>query len=274
MGTVCLYKKTPYHQSTITICLVPSRGILVFMYKQEEINPYNDSEGKGSQVERMFDNIAHTYDRLNHLMSCNIDKLWRRKAMSQLAPFAPQTLLDVATGTGDLAILAAKKLKPKSIVGADISEEMMEIGRQKVKQQGLDGIISFRKEDCMALSFADNSFDVVMAAFGIRNFPDLDKGLKEMFRVLKPGGKLCIIELTTPVAFPFKQAFSVYSHTVLPAYGRLISKDTSAYTYLTATIEAFPQGERMMQILQSAGFRDTKFQRLTFGVCTLYLATK
>ena len=244
------------------------------MYRQEKINPYNNSESKGEQVERMFDHIAHSYDKLNHRMSWNIDKLWRRKAIRQLAPFAPQTVLDVATGTGDLAILAAQTLKPKSVVGADISEEMMAVGRIKAKKKGLDGVISFRKEDCMALSFSDNSFDAVTAAFGIRNFPDLDKGLKEMCRVLKPGGHLCIIELTTPVRFPFKQGFKVYSHTVLPFYGRLISKDTSAYSYLTATIEAFPQGERMMTILQNAGFRDAKFKRLTFGVCTMYFATK
>ncbi len=244
------------------------------MYRQEKINPYNNSESKGEQVERMFDHIAHSYDKLNHRMSWNIDKLWRRKAIGQLVPFAPQTVLDVATGTGDLAILAAQTLKPKSIIGADISEEMMGVGRIKAKEKGLDSVISFRKEDCMALSFSDNSFDAVTAAFGIRNFPDLDKGLKEMCRVLKPGGHLCIIELTTPVTFPFKQGFKLYSHTVLPTYGRLISKDTSAYSYLTATIEAFPQGERMMTILQNAGFRDAKFKRLTFGVCTMYFATK
>lgn len=244
------------------------------MYRQERINPYNDCEGKGKQVERMFDNIAHSYDKLNHRMSWNIDRLWRRIAIGKLKPFAPQTVLDVATGTGDLAILAALELKPQCVVGADISEEMMAIGRVKASEKGLDNIISFRKEDCMALSFGENSFDAVTAAFGIRNFPDLDKGLKEMFRVLKPGGHLCIIELTTPVTFPFKQCFRLYSHTVLPAYGKLISKDTSAYSYLTATIEAFPQGERMVTILQNAGFRNAIFKRLTFGVCTLYFATK
>lgn len=165
-------------------------------------------------------------------------------------------------------------LKPEKLIGADISEGMMEIGRQKVKAEGLDSIVSFEKEDCLNLSYADGTFDAVTAAFGIRNFADLDKGLKEMQRVLKPGGHLSIVELTTPVSFPMKQLFRIYSHTVLPVYGRLISKDTSAYGYLTKTIEAFPQGERMMDILKKAGFAEASFKRLTFGICTLYTATK
>ena len=242
-------------------------------YKQEQIKPYNDGE-KASQVEQMFDNIAPTYDKLNHRLSWDIDKGWRRKAIRQLQPFAPKTLLDIATGTGDFAILAAKMLKPEKLIGADISEGMMEIGRQKVKAEGLDSIVSFEKEDCLNLSYADGTFDAVTAAFGIRNFADLDKGLKEMQRVLKPGGHLSIVELTTPVSFPMKQLFRIYSHTVLPVYGRLISKDTSAYGYLTKTIEAFPQGERMMEILKKAGFAEASFKRLTFGICTMYFATK
>jgi len=150
----------------------------------------------------------------------------------------------------------------------------MEIGREKVKREGLAQTISFMKEDCMNLSFADGTFDAVTAAFGIRNFQNLDRGLSEMCRVLKPGGQLSIVELTTPVRFPMKQLFRIYSHTILPAYGRLISKDKSAYSYLTATIEAFPQGESMMEILKKAGFRQTAFKRLTFGICTMYSATK
>ena len=150
----------------------------------------------------------------------------------------------------------------------------MNIGRQKVENEGLGDIISFKKEDCMCLSFNDNTFDAVTAAFGIRNFPNLDKGLSEMCRVLKPGGHLCVIELTQPARNPMKTLFNIYSHTVLPTWGRLISKDDKAYSYLTATIEAFPQGEKMMTILQRAGFSETTFQRLTFGICTLYIATK
>lgn len=243
------------------------------MYKQEEIKPYHEGE-KAQQVERMFDNIAPTYDTLNHRLSWDIDKGWRKKAICQLAPHAPKVMLDIATGTGDFAILSAQMLRPETLIGADISEGMMEIGRQKVKQLGLDRVVRFEKEDCLHLSYEDNTFDAVTAAFGIRNFADLDKGLCEMCRVLKPGGHLSIVELTSPVKFPMKQLFHIYSHTVLPVYGRLISKDTSAYSYLTKTIEAFPQGERMKNILQQAGFKDATFQRLTFGICTMYFATK
>ncbi len=243
------------------------------MYEQEKITPYHDGE-KASQVEQMFNNIAPTYDTLNHRLSWDIDKGWRRKAISQLAPYKPQSLLDIATGTGDFAIMAAQMLSPQRLIGADISEGMMDIGRQKVRKAGLDGIISFEREDCTALSYADNSFDAVTAAFGIRNFANLDKGLAEMCRVLKKGGHLSIVELTTPVTFPMKQIFHIYSHTVLPVYGRLISRDTSAYSYLTKTIEAFPQGEQMVGILKKAGFEDATFKRLTFGICTMYFATK
>ena len=243
------------------------------MYEQEKITPYYDGE-KASQVEQMFDNIAPTYDKLNHRLSWDIDKGWRKKAIKALAPYQPQSLLDIATGTGDFAILAAQMLHPKKLIGADISEGMMDIGRQKVKALGLDNVVTFEKEDCLHLSYNSDTFDAVTAAFGIRNFADLDAGLREMYRVLKPGGHLSIIELTTPVTFPMKQLFHIYSHTVLPVYGRLISKDTSAYSYLTKTIEAFPQGERMMDILMKAGFAEASFRRLTFGICTMYLATK
>ena len=243
------------------------------MYGQEKIKPYGEGE-KAQQVEQMFDNIAPTYDKLNHRLSWDIDKAWRKKAIRQLEPFAPKTLLDIATGTGDFAILSAKMLKPDKLIGADISEGMMEIGRLKTKNEGLQDIISFEKEDCLALSYADETFDAVTAAFGIRNFSDLDKGLHEMQRVLKKGGHLSIVELTSPVSCPMKQLFHVYSHTVLPIYGRLISKDTSAYDYLTKTIEAFPQGEQMVEILHKAGFAEASFKRLTFGICTMYFATK
>jgi demethylmenaquinone methyltransferase/2-methoxy-6-polyprenyl-1,4-benzoquinol methylase len=244
------------------------------MYKQEEIKPYGGQGDKGTLVEEMFDNIAPTYDTLNHRLSWNIDKGWRRKAIRQLEPYRPQTLLDIATGTGDFAILAAKMLHPKKLVGADISEGMMDIGRKKAEREGLQQVISFAKEDCMSLSFADESFDAVTAAFGIRNFQDLDQGLREICRVLRKGGHLSIVELTTPVTFPMQQLFKIYSHTFLPAYGKLLSKDSSAYNYLTATIEAFPQGEQMMDILKKAGFATTRFKRLTFGICTMYFAEK
>ena len=242
-------------------------------YRQEEIKPYSDGE-KAAQVEQMFDNIAPTYDRLNHRLSWDIDRGWRRKAIGQLVPFQPKSVLDIATGTGDFAILAAQMLKPDRIVGADISEGMMEIGRQKVKDAGLADVITFSKEDCLNLSYDEGTFDAVTAAFGIRNFADLDRGLSEMCRVLCKGGHLSVVELTTPPRFPMKQLFHVYSHTVLPVYGRLVSRDSSAYTYLTKTIEAFPQGERMTEILMKAGFSEATFRRLTFGICTMYFATK
>ena len=243
-------------------------------YEQEKINPYEDGAEKAQQVEQMFNNIAPTYDKLNHRLSWNIDKGWRKKAIRSLKPFEPKVLLDIATGTGDFAILAARMLHPDKLIGADISEGMMVIGREKVKTAGLQQIISFEKEDCTNLSYPEATFDAVIAAFGIRNFANLDKGLAEMCRVLKPGGHLSIVELTSPVSFPMKQLFHIYSHTVLPIYGRLISKDTSAYSYLTKTIEAFPQGELMVRILKDAGFKQAEFKRLTFGICTMYFATK
>ena len=243
------------------------------MYKQEEIKPYNDGE-KACQVEQMFDNIAPTYDKLNHRLSWDIDRRWRRKAIDMLAPYSPKTMLDIATGTGDFAILAAQLLHPDQIIGVDISEGMMEIGRKKVETAGLSDIISFTKENCLSLSYQDETFDAVTAAFGIRNFANLDHGLSEMCRVLRKGGHLSIVELTSPVSFPMKQLFHVYSHTVLPAYGQIISKDTSAYLYLTKTIEAFPQGEQMEGILKKAGFSKASFKRLTFGICKMYFATK
>lgn len=244
------------------------------MYEQEQIKPYDGAGEKGELVEKMFDNIAPSYDTLNHRLSWNIDKYWRNKAIKQLKSLAPKTMLDIATGTGDFAILSAKMLQPEKLIGADISEGMMEIGRQKVAKEGLGNVISFAKEDCLNLSFGDNTFDAVTAAFGIRNFQDLDKGLREMCRVLRPGGMLCIVELTTPVHFPMKQLFRIYSSTVLPIYGKMISKDSSAYDYLNKTIAAFPQGERMEQILHDAGFSKARFERLTFGICTMYIATK
>ncbi len=244
------------------------------MYKQEEINPYGQQGDKGELVEKMFDNIAPTYDVLNHRLSLDIDKRWRRKAIKQLVPFKPREMLDIATGTGDFAILAAQMLRPDLLIGADISEGMMEIGRKKVETAGLGKVVSFMKEDCMNLTFPENSFDAVTAAFGIRNFKDLDKCLRELHRVLRKGGHLSIVELSAPKRFPMSMLFKVYSHTILPIYARLVSKDKGAYRYLISTVEAFPQGETMVGILKKAGFETVNFKRLTFGICTMYLATK
>lgn len=222
----------------------------------------------------MFDNIASTYDANNRIMSLGIDRRWRNKGINLLAQHHPRTLLDVATGTGDFAILAAGQTGAEHIIGADISEGMMQIGRKKVEKMGLQHVISFQKEDCTQLSFPDESFDAVTVTFGIRNFQNLDKGLCEMCRVLKPGGHLLILELSQPLRFPMKQLFYIYSHVMMPAAGCLIARDTKAYTYLSKSIEAFPQGEQMQHVLKKAGFGQVHWERLTFGVCTLYLATK
>lgn len=243
------------------------------MYAQEKIKPYNADEEKGAQVERMFDNIAHSYDRLNHLLSWGIDRRWRKTTILSLKPFAPAKILDIATGTGDFAILAARLLKPQRIVGADLSEGMMEIARRKTQESGLADVINYQKEDCTRLTFGDHTFDAVTVAYGVRNYKDLDLGLREMLRVLNPGGHLVILELCTPRRFPMKQLFRLYSHIVMPALGKLLSKDKSAYRYLPATMEAFPQGEEMKQIIEQAGYAEVKFKRFTFGLCTMYIAT-
>ena len=227
-------------------------------YPQEKIKPYSNDGKKSEQVEQMFDNIAPAYDQLNHTLSLGIDRSWRRKAINWLKPFRPQQIMDVATGTGDFAILACHELQPEQLIGTDISEGMMNVGR----------------ENCTSLSFADNRFDAITVAFGIRNFEDLDKGLSEMYRVLKTGGHLVILELTTPDRFPMKQMFTIYSKIVIPTLGKLLSKDNSAYSYLPQTIKAFPQGEVMKNVISRVGFSQVQFRRLTFGICTLYTATK
>ncbi len=243
-------------------------------YEQEKIKPYGDGEAKGKQVEQMFDSIAHSYDLLNHLLSMGIDKHWRRAAINSLKPFAPRKMLDVATGTGDFAIMSARELHPDSLLGVDLSEGMMNVAREKVKKASLEQTVSFQQEDCMKLSFADDTFDALTVAYGIRNFEDLDRGLREMRRVLKPSGRLVIIELTSPQRFPMKQLFWLYSHVLMPLVGKIVSHDSKAYTYLPATMEAFPQGEVMSEILKKAGFTDVRFKRFTFGLSTLYTAAK
>lgn len=222
----------------------------------------------------MFDKIAPSYDRLNHALSLGIDRRWRRTAVDALGKHKPQQILDIATGTGDFALLLAKRIKPQHIIGADISEGMMAVGREKVKEEGLQNVISFQHEDCMQLSFPDGSFDAVTSSYGVRNFQNLDKGLQEMQRVLRPGGHLLIVELTPPPHFPMKQLFWIYAHVVMPLLGRLISHDDSAYTYLPASMEAFPQPEQMEGILRKAGFAEVQWRRFTFGISTMYLATK
>lgn len=244
-------------------------------YKQESIKPYDQERGKTAQVTQMFDQIAPTYDRLNHTLSAGIDRYWRRKAIDVLKPYQPQLMLDIATGTGDFALQAFYTLQPQHIIGSDISEGMMDIGRAKVAKAGLLDRISFQNEDCcQRMSFDDNSMDAITIAFGARNFEHLDKGLAEMCRVLKPGKPLVLLELCTPNHCPMKQLFWIYSHVVMPLVGRLISKDDSAYTYLPQSMEAFPQAEIMQGIMLKAGFSEVRFKRMTFGICTLYTALK
>lgn len=222
----------------------------------------------------MFDKIAPSYDKLNHALSLGIDRRWRRSAVDALGRFNPQKILDIATGTGDFALLLAKRIEPQHITGADISEGMMAVGREKVAKAGLQDIISFQWEDCTQLSFPDGSFDAVTSAYGVRNFQDLDAGLREMQRVLRQGGHLLIVELTPPPCFPMKQLFWLYAHVVMPLVGRIISHDNSAYTYLPASMEAFPQAEQMEDILHRAGFSRVEWKRFTFGISTMYLARK
>lgn len=243
-------------------------------YLQETIKPYAEEGEKREQVEEMFDSIAPTYDKLNHTLSFGIDRCWRKRAIKALQAYRPRHILDIATGTGDFALLCARHIQPKEIIGADISEGMMQQGRRKAEQAGLSHIVRFQTEDCSRLSFPDESFDAVTCTFGVRNFQDLDTALTEMYRVLSPGGHALILELSAPPHFPMKQLFRMYSHWLMPAVGSLLSRDRKAYRYLTASIEAFPQGEVMEQILRKAGFARVEWKRLTMGISTLFLAEK
>ena len=246
------------------------------MYEQEQIKPYGEEGTKREQVEQMFDNIAHSYDTLNHTLSFGVDRIWRNNAIDFLLKNRTSTdsVLDIATGTGDFAILAAQKLHPQRIVGCDISEGMMQIGREKVEKLGLSDTITFQNEDCAKMSFETGSFDAVISAFALRNFQNLDECLKEMHRVLKDDGHLSVVDLCTPVSFPMKQLFSIYKKVVMPVLGKLFSKDNTAYSYLPETMDAVPQAERMQSIILQAGFHNVNFKRLAFGMCILYTAEK
>lgn len=228
---------------------------------------------KKAQVADMFDSIAGKYDFLNHFLSMGIDKGWRKKAIKEIAAVNPKTILDVATGTGDLAV-AASKLHPEKIVGVDISEGMLEVGRKKISALHLDDIIVLQKGDSEALAFAENSFDAITCAYGVRNFENLTAGLKEMNRVMKPGGKMAILEFSHPKTFPVKQLYQFYFRFILPTLGKLVSKHKSAYTYLPESVMAFPEGKRFCEILTECGFKNAKARPLTLGITTLYTASK
>jgi len=230
-------------------------------------------EGKKQQVRSMFNSIAHRYDFLNHFLSAGIDYRWRKKAIKIIGQKNPKTILDVATGTGDLAI-AALKLKPEKIVGIDIAEDMLDVGRNKLKEKDHENIISLEKGDSENLKFEDESFDAVMVAFGVRNFENLEKGLAEMFRVLNKGGQVMVLEFSKPKVFPVKQLYAFYFKYVLPALGRVISGDKAAYTYLPESVGEFPDGENFLNILQSNGFVQTSHKPLTFGIASIYTGIK
>jgi len=243
-------------------------------YKAEKIVPYESNDApKSVQIERMFDEIAGQYDFLNHALSMGIDKYWRKKGILALKTFAPQNILDVATGTGDLALDAYHLLKPQKIVGIDISEKMMAIGREKIAKAGLTEIIRFERQNCTSLQLNSSTFDAAIVAFGIRNFEDLNKGLQEIRRVLQPGGRLMILELSSPEYFPLKQAYKLYS-VLIPKIGQWISRNNAAYKYLPKSISVFPQNAEMVSILKKNGFSEVICHKLTGGICSMYLARK
>lgn len=236
--------------------------------------PYKDeSLGKKEQVEKMFNSISDRYDFLNHFLSLGIDKSWRTKSIESLRRHNPKTILDVATGTADFAI-EALKLNPEKIIGVDISNGMLEVGRKKIKSLGVDNKISLQLADSENLPFPDNSFDAVIVSFGVRNFENLDKGLKEIFRVMAQGGTFVVLEFSKPANFPMKQLFGFYSKFILPVVGKFVSGDKSAYTYLPESVQAFPDGVEFLDHLVKAGFCEPVCKPLTFGISSLYTAKK
>lgn len=240
----------------------------------EQVKPYSNSKSnKKAQVAEMFNNIAFKYDFLNHLLSLNIDKIWRKKVVNILKESSPQTVLDVATGTADLAI-AALKANPKKVHGIDISEGMLKIGESKIRQKNLSDKIMLQVGDAESIPFNNDTFDALTVAFGVRNFENLDKGLNEMYRVLSKNGTCIVLEFTMPAKFPVKQLYKFYFKYILPGIGKLFSKDDSAYTYLPESVQAFPQNQIFIQHLEKAGFTNCYFKSLSFGVAAIYVAKK
>jgi len=236
--------------------------------------PYKESEaGKKQQVAEMFNKISKRYDFLNHFLSLGIDIYWRKKAISLLRRDNPKLILDIATGTGDFAI-EALKLNPEQVIGIDISEGMLQVGREKMRKNGHDKVIELKLGDSEKLHFDDNKFDSVIVAFGVRNFEELQVGLENMYRVLRPGGKTVILEFSRPHMFPFKQIYDFYFKLILPKIGRIISGDISAYKYLPESVLEFPHGDKFLKILENVGFKNNKCIPLTFGISSIYIGQK
>lgn len=238
------------------------------------IKPYsNQQSGKKEQVAAMFNNIAKRYDFLNHFLSLGIDKIWRRKAINCLKDISTKYILDVATGTADLAI-ESLRLNPEKVVGIDISDQMLEYGIQKIKKKNLEHIIFLQKGDSENIPFTEYSFDAITVAFGVRNFENLDKGLSEMYRVLKPKGRAVILEFSKPHKFPVKQFYTFYFKVILPLIGRVISNDKSAYTYLPDSVMQFPEKDDFINKLKSIGYTSCSYKSLSFGIATIYIGNK
>jgi demethylmenaquinone methyltransferase/2-methoxy-6-polyprenyl-1,4-benzoquinol methylase len=241
----------------------------------EQVKPYSQEGEKKEQVAQMFNNISHSYDFLNHFFSLGIDVLWRKKAIRILKKEFPQKVLDVATGTADFALEAARmKVGAKSITGVDISEGMLDVGRKKIASRGLTEMIRLQYGDSENLPFDENTFDAFTVAFGVRNFQNLEKGMKEMLRVLKPGALGIVLEFSKPKRFPVKQLFTFYFKFIMPLIGKLISKDSRAYTYLPESVESFPSGDDFLKVMQNAGYRECKTITLTGGIASIYLGRK
>ena len=239
------------------------------------MKPYNQEQTKKEQVEEMFDNIAPTYDRLNHIMSLNIDRIWRRRVMRIIRRAKPQRIMDVATGTGDLAIAMARKVNEAHILGVDLSEEMLSEARKKIKRLELEKRITLEKGDAENLTMvASESVDAATVAFGVRNFENIERGLSEIYRTLRPGGKLVVLEFSMPKNRLVRWVYRHYAHRLLPRIGGMISKDKQAYTYLPDSVEEFPAPERFAEILKGVGFKSVKLSSQSFGIAYIYDATK
>lgn len=236
--------------------------------------PYKELDlSKKEQVAKMFDNISHKYDFLNHFLSVGIDIYWRKYAIKLLKASQPKLMLDIATGTGDFAI-EALKLNPDKIIGVDISAGMLKYGKEKIIKLGLEHKIELMLGDSEKLQFDDNTFDAITVSFGVRNFENLEKGLTDMFRVLKPGGKAVVLEFSKPKSFPMKQLYNFYFKNILPILGKIFSKDNTAYTYLPESVNAFPDGEDFLKVFEKSGFKSTKCIPLTFGISSIYIGEK